>query len=62
MSTLDILSLVFKLLAPIAGELVAYLTGQTDVKPAILLSLPAELQSEAALARLKIKASAVKAS
>ncbi|MDE2099165.1 MAG: hypothetical protein KGL39_18060 [Patescibacteria group bacterium] len=56
MSTTDILVLIFKLLAPVMGELFSYLTGQSDQKPAILLTLPAELQSEAALARLKVKA------
>lgn len=55
MNTTEVMSLIFKLLAPVVADLFAYLMGQTDHKPAILLTLPDHLQAEAALARAKLR-------
>lgn len=45
-----------KLLAPLVQDVVGYLRGDGSHKPARLLALPAELQSEIELARLKERA------
>ena len=51
MGTAEAVVLAFKILAPLAEQLVKYLTRETDKVPSFLAELPSHLQSEIELAR-----------
>lgn len=45
-----------KLLLPVIRDVAAWIDGETDVKPPVLMQLPDELQSRAALMRAEARA------